>query len=192
MPQIVRPEANDADNAQLSRGRHDRKSETAQDRARASQPSPPPPEATCRHRKSARAGRPDQRLWRCSCLLIRLVALDGHCQRPLSRTDKFDNFYNQRIPGILAGNLIDARAKLSFAEKQGLIRRSHALNIRFCRAAAPHTDHVESYQIGQWTVRHAEWNNIGAHAAEANDHCAFTDADKLTNRDAAAKDHVVT
>src|SRR5580765_6500536 len=192
MPQIVRPEANDADNAQLSRARHDRKSETAQDRARAWQPSPPPPEATCRHRKSAQAGRPDQRLWRCSCLLIRLVALDGHRQRSLPRPNKIDNFVNQWIAGVFAGNPIDARAKLSLAKEQHLIRRAHALNVRLCRTAPPQTDHIESNQIGQRTVRHAEWNHIGTHAAQANDHCSFTNADKLTNCHAATKHHVVT
>ena len=41
-------------------------------------------------------------------------------------------------------------------------------------------------------MRHAEWNDIGTHAAQANDHCTFTDADKLTNRHAAAKNNVIT
>ena len=86
VPQIARPEASDADSAQpLPGSAMPAKSETAQDRARASQTHPPPPEATCRRRKSARAGRPAQRLGRCSCVPVRLVALDGHRQRPLCR-----------------------------------------------------------------------------------------------------------
>src|SRR6187455_2764267 len=191
MLRIARPEANDADTGQRSRARHDPISETAQDRARASQPNPPPPEATCRHRKSARAGRADQRLWRWSCLLIRLVALHGHRQWPLRRTNKLYDFDNQRIPGIFTGNPVNAGAKPSLAKKQGLKRRAHALNVSLRRTAPPHTDHIEANQIGQRTVRHAKWNDVGTHTAQADDHRALPDADKLADCNAATKDNMI-
>src|SRR4029078_1214554 len=180
MPQIAQAGANDGDSAQPSRARHGPKSETAKDRARAWQPNPPPPEATCRHRKSARAGRADQRLWRWSCLLIRLVALHGHRQWPLRRTNKLYDFDNQRIPGIFTGNPVNAGAKHSLAKKQGLIRRTHALNVSLRRTAPPHTDHIEANQIGQRTVRHAKWNDVGSHAAHADDQRPLTHADNTT------------
>src|SRR6476620_10305134 len=190
MPQIARSEANDGDTAQPSRTRHGPRSEITKDRARAWRPNLPPPEATCRRRKSARAGRADQRLWRWSCRLIRLVALDGHGQRPLRRTNKLYDFDNQRITGIFAGNPVNAGTKLSLTEKQSLIRRARALNVGLRGTAPPHTNNIEADQISQRAVRHAKRNNVGTHAAQADNHRALTDADKLTEC-VAAKNRVV-
>src|SRR5262245_55209432 len=191
MPQIALSEANDADNAQRLRARRGRKSETAQDRAHAVQQIPPPPEATCRPRKSSRAGRPCPRLRRCSCVLNRLVAFDCHCQRPLGRPDKVDNLANQRIAGIFLRNPLDAPTKLAFAKKQGLIRRAHALNVGLCRTPPPQADHIEPNQIGERAMRHTKRDDVGTYTAQANDHCAFTDTDELTNCNATTKDNMI-
>src|SRR5262245_56612377 len=41
-------------------------------------------------------------------------------------------------------------------------------------------------------MRHAKRDHVGTYAAQADDHCTFTDADELTNCDASAKDNMVT
>ena len=60
------------------------------------------------------------------------------------------------------------------------------------RTTPPHADDIESNQIGKWAVRHPEWDYIGTHPAQADDHCTLADADELANRDAAAKNDVIT
>jgi hypothetical protein len=41
-------------------------------------------------------------------------------------------------------------------------------------------------------VRHTKRDNVGTYTAQADDHCAFTDANELANCDATTEDNMVT
>ena len=49
-------------------------------------------------------------------------------------------------------------------------------------AAAAQADHIEADQIGERSMRHAERDDVGAHAAQPDDHRALADAHELAHR----------
>ena len=95
------------------------------------------------------------------------------------------------LSGCAAADPLDAGAKLAFTEKQIAVGIAHAVNFGLGQAAPAHADNIETDQEGQRSLRHAERDDIGAHAAHADDHGSLANAHELAYRDVAAEHDLV-
>src|SRR5262245_37916037 len=114
-----------------------------------------------------------------------------HGQRPRTTAHEFNDLGHQRVLAHRLRDVLEPFAERAGAEEHGLVGAADGVDVGLRAAAPAQPDDVDPDQIGERALRHAPWNDIGAHAGEADDHRALADAHELAYRRLAAEHRAI-
>src|SRR5215217_308441 len=95
-----------------------------------------------------------------------LVALDGHCERPLTCPNKCDHAFHKRF--LLAGTKrIEALPKAAGTEKHLLIPGAQPADSFLTESPPPQANDIESDQVCQWTLHETPRYNVSTYTGQS-------------------------
>src|SRR5262249_39252 len=116
---------------------------------------------------------------------------DGVGERPRAAADKGEDAADQRVARTSSLDPRQPVAKYAAAKKQVPISFAQPQNLQPGKAAPAQADHVDADEGCPRSVGHATRNDVGANAADPDDHRALPDPHELADCSLAAEKAVV-